>query len=133
MNTADFDVMLNINDPNFAEKLAEAIGVQKGDEVTFITPQFARTDGVAVDVPVFDFNQLPNLEEETLKEIGCQEWDAPDEEGNVLWLFPAEWYDHIPNGTVVFDINGGEESFVKGETDDDMRFGALAYGFKRKA
>lgn len=133
MNTADFDVMLNINDSNFAEKLAQAIGVQKGEKVTFVTPQFDRTDGVSVGVPVFDFKQLPNLEEETLKEIGCQKWDAPDDEGNVLWLFPAEWYDHIPNGTVVFDINGAEESFVKGETDDDMRFGALAYGFKRKA
>lgn len=126
-----FDAILDINDPDFATKLAEAIGVKPGEAIEVETPQFARTDGLQVPLPVFDFGKLASLSEETLQAIGCQKWDAPDESGNVLWLYPAEWYDYIPDGTVVTDINGRVEPFKRGETDDDMRFGALAYGFMR--
>ncbi len=129
----EFDAMLDINDPDFAQKFAEAIGVQPGEEVHFITPQFERTDGLSVPLPICDFDRLPELPEETLKAIGCQKWDEPDADGNVLWLYPAQWYQHIPNGTVVTDINGNTERFERGVTDDDMRFGALAYGFTRAA
>ena len=45
-----------------------------------------------------------------------------------LWLFPAEWYDSIPNGFPIVDINGCIEQFERGKTDDDRRFGLLAYG-----
>lgn len=45
-----------------------------------------------------------------------------------LWLLPAEWYDSIPNGFPVIDINGCLEQFERGKTDDDRRFGMLAYG-----
>lgn len=45
-----------------------------------------------------------------------------------LWLFPAEWYDAIPNGFPLVDINGCNELFIKGSTDDDRRYGCLAYG-----
>lgn len=55
-----------------------------------------------------------------------------------LWLFPYQWYPHIPEGMELLDINGETELFKKGVTDDDMRFGVLAYGIvpdfeKRKA
>lgn len=127
-----FDVMLNINDPDFAEKFREAIGAKPGEPIEFVTPQFDRTDGLTVPLPICDFDRLPELSVETLKAIGCQRWDEPDAEGNVLWLYPAEWYPHIPDGTTITDINGQTEAFKRGETDDDMRFGALPYGFVRK-
>ncbi len=38
-----------------------------------------------------------------------------------MWLFPGEWYDHIPEGHEVTDINYETENFVKGETFDDIR------------
>lgn len=126
-----FDAMIDINDPDFATKLAEAIGLNPGETLEIHTPQFKRTDGMHVPLPVMDFAALPGLPEATLKAIGCQKWDEPDADGNVLWLYPSEWYDHIPDGTIVTDINGKTEAFVKGQTDDDMRFGALAYGFIR--
>lgn len=128
-----FDAMIDINDPDFADKLAEAIGAKPGEQINIITPQFERADGLTVPVPVVDFARLPEMPEHTLKAIGCQKWDEPDADGNVLWLYPAEWYAHIPDGTTITDINGHTEQFKRGETDDDMRFGALAYGFKRPA
>jgi hypothetical protein len=128
-----FDAILDMNDPQFAEKLRAAIGAEPGESIEVRTPQFERTDGLTVPKPIMDFAKLPSLFEETLKEIGCQKWDDPDKDGNVLWLYPAEWYDHIPDGTPIVDINGQHENFKRGETDDDMRFGALAYGFLRPA
>jgi hypothetical protein len=133
MNTNDprFDAMIDINDPDFAAKFADAIGLKPGEKLEIHTPQFTRTDGLEVPLPVCDFARLHELPADTLKAIGCQKWDEPDAEGKVLWLYPAEWYDHIPDGTTVVDINGSTEQFKRGVTDDDRRFGALAYGFKR--
>ena len=127
------DVVLDAGDPDFAQKLADAIGVKPGEPVEIITPQFTRTDGLTVPVPQINFADLPNMPDETLKQIGCQKWDEPDAVGKTLWLFPAEWYAIIPDGTPIVDINGCQETFRRGETDDDMRFGALAYGFVKQA
>jgi hypothetical protein len=126
------DMVLDMDAQDFAEQLREALGVQRGDRIHVTTPQFDRADGLQVPKPLIDFAKLPSLAEETLKQIGCQKWDEPDSHGNVLWLYPAEWYDHIPNGTLVVDISGETEAFKRGETDDDRRCGALAYGFLRK-
>lgn len=128
-----FDAMLSMDDPDFAAKFMEAIGAKSGDQVNIVTPQFNRVDGLSVPLPICDFSRMPRLAEATLKAIGCQKWDDPDKDGNVLWLYPAEWYDHIPDGTITHDINGKIEAFKRGETDDDMRYGALAYGFMRNA
>ena len=127
------DVILNINSPTFAEDFRKALGLKEGETLTITTPQFTRTDGLQVPKPLIDFRKLPELSEETLKAIGCQKWDKPDENKEVLWLFPHEWYDHIPDGLDIVYISGRREKFKHGGTDNDMRFGALAYGFKRKA
>ena len=126
-----FDAVLDMANPDFANQLMEVIGVKPGDPVCIVTPQFNRTDGLVVPIPIMDFAKLPTLSKEALKAIGCQMWDEPDEQGRVLWLFPAEWYDHIPDGTEIVDINLQTEKFKRGDTDDDRRFGCLSYGFYR--
>lgn len=128
-----FDVILDPKEPDFIAKLRAAIGVQPGEIVEILGPQFNREDGIEVPAPMVDFSKLPSLFEETLKQIGCQKWDEPDKDGNVLWLYPAEWYDYIPEGHVMRCIDGSDEVMKRGVTDDDMRCGALAYGFLRKA
>jgi len=130
-NIDKFDAILDMNDPKFVEKFADAVGVSPGEALHIITPQFKRTDGLTVPTLDIDFASLPQLSEPTLKAMGCQKWDEPDAEGNFLWLYPAEWYDRIPEGFPLTDINGEASLFKRGETDDDMRFGALAYGFMR--
>ncbi len=128
----DFDAVLNMDDDDFAEKLMEAIGVQPGDTVEISTPQFEREDGVTPHLPDA-FERLRSCHKETLKAIGCRPWDEPDKDGEVLMLFPYQWYPHIPAGFEVVDINGETEAFRPGETDDDRRCGVLAYGIKVKA
>lgn len=128
-----FDVVLDANAPDFAERLMEAIGAEPGEPVEFITPQFERTDGLKPAAPDFDFADLPSYPEATLRALGCAAWDEPDADGQTLWLYPAEWYDHIPEGHMIVDINGELERFQRGVTDDDMRFGVLAFGFLREA
>lgn len=121
---------LCINDPDFIAKFREAIGVKPGEKVEFVTPQFERTDGKQVPIPQFsveEFERLHTLCEDVLRELGLQLWD---EKGP--WLFPAEWYDFIPEGLEVLDINMQTEKFSHGQTDDDRRYGALPYGFARR-
>lgn len=120
----DFDEVLFMDDPNFAEKLMAAIGAKPGDAVRFITPQFEREDGIQpIANPADLFARLHMLSREALQQIGCRPWG---EHG--LWLFPYQWYAHIPDGMELRCIDGTTEAFKSGVTDNDMRFGVLAYG-----
>ena len=121
--------VLDASDPNFGRQLCDAMGLQPGDKVRVITPQFDREDGTTVLVPGdLDWKNIDKLSETTLKELGLRKWDEPDANGMVLWLFPAEWYDYIPDGVEVVTISNRREVFKRGETDDDRRYGMLAYG-----
>ena len=122
-----FDLMLDATDINFANQLKAALGVQDGDTVVIATPQFNRTDGkIVLYFPrtVAEFDALKVLPHDTLEKIGLGLW----EEGH--YLYPKEWYWNIPAGYMVDVISDKTEPFVPGETDDDIRFGCLAYGFK---
>jgi hypothetical protein len=123
------DVILDAGDPDFAEQFREAIGAKPGETIEIITPQFTRTDGLVPSIPQVNFTDLSKLTPETLEAIGCQQWDEPNAKGETLWLFPSEWYAIIPDGTPIVDINYEHELFKRGETDDDTRCGALAFGF----
>ena len=130
MNEKDFDVILDASDENFAADLTKALGLKPGEKINIITPQFDRTDGRVItyqpNTPE-EYKALKGMQPDNLKKIGCQVWDKED--GKTHWLYPAEWYDHIPNGTEIVSIFGNVETFQHGETDNDMLFGALAYGF----
>lgn len=120
------DAVLDMQDPNFAENFASAIGAKEGETINLITPQFERDDGLKIKyIPktIEEFDALKSMPDDKLRELGLQLWDTNH------WLYPAEWYDFIPDGYEMIDINGESEKFKKGVTDDDMRFGALAYGF----
>ena len=49
-------------------------------------------------------------------------------DGFDLFLFPAEWYQLIPNGFSVININSEVITFEPGNTDDTVRAGCLSYG-----
>lgn len=53
--------------------------------------------------------------------------EMPEVDAQIL-LFPSEWYNKIPDGFMVVGLSGGRYPFERGKTDDDMRFGCLAYG-----
>jgi hypothetical protein len=120
------DAVLDMKDPNFAKNFANAIGAKEGDTINLITPQFERQDGLTIKyIPktIEEFDALKSMPDDKLRELGLQLWDTNH------WLYPAEWYDFIPDGYEMVCISGEVEKFEKGVTDDDMRFGALAYGF----
>jgi hypothetical protein len=85
--------------------------------------------------PVSNKVSIPfiNKPDENL-EIDCGRGDAPidvleiDED---IILFPSEWYSIIPDGFIVTGLHGEQYPFEKDKTDDDMRFGCLAYGIRR--
>lgn len=129
MSDFQFDAILSLDDEDFARKFKDALGVKPGDALEIVTPQFERIDGITPALPDV-WEHLRTLSVSTLASIGCGKWDAPDENGTVLMLFPKEWYAHIPAGFEVECIDGTAERFAPGETDDDYRFGCLAYGIR---
>lgn len=122
------DVILDADAPDFAEQFREAIGVKPGEPIEIITPQFTRTDGIVPPIPQINWTELAAMAPDTLKAMGCCKWDEPDKNGQCLWLLPGEWYDYVPEGFPLVCIDGTTEPFKRGETDDDTRFGCLAYG-----
>lgn len=127
---------LRLGDENpLAAKIREVMGVGPYDKVTVVTPQFERTDGK--EITFFpkgseQFDKLKaNAPDWVLKDIGLCKWEKR-KDGLVLWLFPGEWYKHIPEDYEIVDICGETEKFKPGETDDDIRGGCLAYGWLRK-
>ncbi len=117
---------LQFGDANeLAHKIREFIGVGDFETVELILPQFDRTDNRTISVLPKDAAWLDTLKSaplDILRDIGLQCWDKN------LWLFPAEWYEHIPEGYEIIDINFSAEPFQEGKTDDDRRSGALPYG-----
>ena len=121
-------VMLDMDSPTFAEDLAKELGDGPFETVT---PQFHRTDKLVVAAPSLTSDEWANMDKlslERIRQIGCQIWEE-DEKG-IHWLFPSEWYPYIPDGLEVLTISGHCEAFMRGVTDDDIRFGALPYGFR---
>lgn len=118
-----FDAVLSLDDPQFAEKFTAAIGLLPGETLVLHGPQFERTDGIApIANPSQMFGLLHARPEKTLRAIGMQPWDGR------LWLFPYQWFSAIPHGMPVESINGSKLKWDRDVCDDDMRFGALAYG-----
>jgi len=123
------DGTLEFGDVNpLAAKIRKAIGAGPFEEVQVRTPQFDRADGK--EITVFPkgaafLDALKTAPRDILNDIGLRRWD---EEEPVLYLFPCEWYDDIPEGYEIESISGRKEPFKKGKTSNDRRFGMLAYG-----
>jgi hypothetical protein len=123
----EFDLAFGDENP-LAKQIREALGVGDYEKVRVVTPQFERTDGKTIKYfpkTEAEFDALKKAPKDILIDIGLKLWDKGH------WLYPGEWYDFIPEGYPITDINGVTEPFRKGKTDNDIRFGCLAYGFKR--
>lgn len=126
------------------EELFSELGIKKGDQVNILCSPIEREYEIDIELEP-DEEELKhiikNVPRETLRKMGVGVWsvfnDGEDDNedylnsGDVHYLFPGEWYEHIPNGFDVVDINGKQEKFEKGVSDDDVRFGCLPYGFVR--
>ena len=107
------------------EDLPGVLGIGPADTVEIATPQFHRNKGEQTPGIPTDWGELRNLDVDELRNRGLKRWSL---KGQDLLLFPGEWYLHIPAGYEVVDILGEIEPFMPGQTDDDIRFGCLAFG-----
>ena len=100
-------------------------------------PQFERTPEQTTPAAPPEskaaWKSLRTMRSSDLREMGLEAWDAPDIDGKVLMLFPGEWYSKIPDGYEIESILGEKKRFHRGSTDDDIRFGFLAFGIRVKA
>lgn len=81
--------------------------------------------------PPTEWESIMEMDGKALEELGCRPFDEPDDHGLVLYLFPGEWYAHIPVGFQVTSISGRTEGFLRAPGRDDIRYGCLAFGLKR--
>lgn len=111
-----------------ADAIRAAVGAAPGEPVhMYAPPHRTRGDGRVVNrfpLTMAEFEELRHLPVEKLIDLGLRRWS--EETG--LLLFPVEWYPMIPPGFMLTSISGETEPFEPGVTDDDCRFGVLAYG-----
>lgn len=62
-----------------------------------------------------------------LTRMGFVPWD---EEEPVLMLIPGEWFKVLPKGLELESISGRKKVVGKDRLDNDIRFGAVAYGIR---
>ena len=121
--------MLAFGDTNpIAKKIRDMLGVGDYDEVGCVLSQFERIDGKVITytpTTIAEYDALKNAPDDILKDIGLSQWDEK------IWQYPAEWYDYIPEGYEIIDIRGEIKKFQKGITDDERRFGCLAFGMSK--
>lgn len=92
-------------------------------------PHLQRTDGRYIDYEPDEqlLETLPYLDDSVLKGLGLQPWDK----SHNIWLFPVEWYEHIPEGFEIITITETVKEFDRAEDHKEARFGALPYGIHR--
>ena len=109
------------------------LGIEQGDEVHITTPQFERLDGRIVwytPLTLSELKGMRNAPDWVLWELGLQVWEKTSEYTH--WLYPADWYDYLPDGLDILTVNNTEKVFKHGETSSDRRCGALGYGFIKR-
>ena len=98
--------------------------------IKIITPQFERSKSdAAAASPPSDWEAMRTMNVTALLELGLRKWDEP-KNGTMLMRLPGEWYRDIPKGFELECSSGEVEGFVPGVTDNDIRFGCLAYGIR---
>jgi len=121
----------NTKDPT--RVLMSILGIEQGDEVHITTPQFERLDGRIVwytPLTLSELKGMRNAPDWVLWELGLQVWEKTSEYTH--WLYPADWYDYLPDGLDILTVNNTEKVFKHGETSSDRRCGALGYGFIKR-
>lgn len=81
------------------------------------------------------YDESVNLTREEMWSLGLQPWTRDSNVGvsdedmkKELWLFPFSFYEHIPAGFPIVFIDFEKGEFMPNVTDDDTRFGYLAFG-----
>ncbi len=121
-------------DPKFA-RIREMLGVGPYDDVEVRGSVTAREDGRKVywtPTTAEEFGKLKTAPAALLRELCLVPWEEPHGDGMMVWLFPAEWFEFIPEGYEVVTFRGARKPFAPGGTVDEQWLGCLPYGFVRK-
>lgn len=106
-----------------------------GQPESITVPAYSLDQAVDAITAAIEDKELPEPEGGTITLGGHRnDRETPKnllEQDEDIWLFPKEWYDLIPNGFIVTGLNGESYPFESGKSDDDTRFGCLAYGIRK--
>jgi hypothetical protein len=123
--------------------ILKGMGFRKWDTMNNIIAENIKAKGsVSINIPIVNSESMSE-EMKVDYSDGCMKVDldkcssisAPDKLFEIdedILLFPGEWFNIIPEGFLVTDLFGEQYAFIKEKSDDDIRFGCLAYGIRRK-
>ncbi len=74
------------------------------------------------------YDESFNLTKEEMMNLGMRAWDVDPSTGRELWLFPFSYYDHIPAGFPIVDLDFEKHVFQPHTSPKDRRFGLLSFG-----
>jgi len=138
-----------VNDADWPE--LKAFGFRKWDTMNNVIGEniLHKDESKIVSIPTFSVNSPEDaadlikgvMEGDIVKADGSMLMDlAPkevipmkllDEDEDII-LFPGEWYNIIPDGFKCTSLYGEITEFIKGKSDNDIRFGCIAFGIRRK-
>lgn len=116
--------------------ILKGLGFCLWDTINSIAEENAKKpkhDFFSIEAYKLKHNGLEPSEEPLVFDLGHGDNPIEQQDFNEeVWLIPGEWYNVIPEGFPLTCITGRVEPFKSGETDDDIRFGCLAYGIRRR-
>lgn len=129
LNADDLDEWgLDPDDPDFMEKLQQKVMEALGEQTEVEFPQLQRKHPLDMCVPVDCWHLLQQMSMDTLESIGCFPYAETDDAEQVLMLFPQEWYQYIPSGMKLVDVDGEDLTFSPGVSSNVTSMGMLSYG-----
>lgn len=118
----------NATENPIAASIRKAIGASPTEPISYTSRPRDRHPSwpKAAEAPAgfAEFGKLFEMTGEQLRALGCGNWDGG------LFLFPVEWYDHIPRGFPIESVSGDIKRFTPGVSPSDPGYGMLAYGVR---
>lgn len=120
------------DESELADRIRDLIGAGRFEEIPVILPSFERPEGQQ-DPWFFPesreaVNLLRTLPRDVLRSMGMRKFEDWDDKE--VWLFPAEWFDVIPEGIEIVTINGDVKEFRRDDfgPSGGRRLGTLSFG-----
>lgn len=123
-------VLIEGTDEEVSHDITQALRRAGAGVVVLVEPEFPRFPGRIISyrpTARIEFEALRYLSRITLLLIGCRLLD--DYAMRRIWLYPAEWYDFIPDHTPIRFANGEVGFFRRGNTPRQDNENFLSFGF----
>jgi hypothetical protein len=119
------------DESDLAVVVRKVLGISAYEDVTVVSVHGRGTPLLIYVHPrtSAQLDKIKRLPYGVLCRMGVRLWSAEPMQGGLLYLYPAEWHDNIPEGYEVVDIDGRHRIWHRVQMSPDEWFGCLACGW----